>query len=99
MDRPDGIPADRLVEYEQLLDLLSANAAPGDPEADGFAVWIARSAMQPGHLWRAMGLGSRDEVRRIFREHFPALHEANDRDMRWKKFLYRRMCGWAGFTA
>ena len=33
------------------------------------------------------------------RESFPALEAANDKDMRWKKFLYKRMCGWSGFSA
>ena len=46
-----------------------------------------------------MGVSDRTEVRKIMRASFPALEAANDRDMRWKKFLYRRMCGWAGFQA
>jgi nitrogen fixation protein NifQ len=93
------IPADRLDEYQQLLELLMDNSATADDATLVRAVWIARSALEPGHLWRSMGLESRDELRRILSEFFPALYAANDRDMRWKKFLYRRMCGWSGFSA
>ena len=94
-----NIPADRLDEYQQLLELLMDNCATADDATLEHARWIARSALEPGHLWRSMGLESRDELRRMIRESFPALYAANDKDMRWKKFLYRRMCGWAGFSA
>jgi len=93
------IPDDRLEEYRQLLSLLMENAAAGDERACERAEWIAQSALEPGHLWRAMGVSSREEVRRIMRESFPTLEAANDKDMRWKKFLYKRMCGWSGFAA
>ncbi len=76
-----------------------ANSAVADDDTIAMAEWIARSALEPGHLWRAMGLRSRDEVKRIFRDYFPRLYAANDKDMRWKKFLYKRMCGWSGFNA
>jgi nitrogen fixation protein NifQ len=94
-----NIPADRLDEYQQLLELLMDNCATADDATLVHAGWIARSALEPGHLWRSMGLESRDELRRMFYEFFPGLYAANDKDMRWKKFLYRRMCGWSGFSA
>ena len=99
MERALGIPPDRVDEYQQLLELLMANCAVADDATNAMAEWIARSALEPGHLWHAMGLESRDEVKRMFRQYFPQLYAANDRDMRWKKFLYRRMCGWSGFSA
>lgn len=34
----------------------------------------------------------------MMRESFPTLYEANTKDMRWKKFLYKRLCGWSGFS-
>ena len=94
-----GIPDDRLDEYRQLVDLLMDSAAVRDEATVMVAEWIARSALEPGHLWRAMGVQSRDEVRQLMRRHFPSLEAANDKDMRWKKFLYKRMCGWSGFSA
>jgi nitrogen fixation protein NifQ len=94
-----SIPAARLEEYRQLLELLLGHADTTDDATTDHARWIARAALEPGHLWRAMGLGSRDELKRIFLKYFPGLYEANDKDMRWKKFLYKRMCGWSGFSA
>ena len=93
------IPAERQPEYEQLMALLLENAVRQDQKTRDVADWIARSALEPGHLWRSMGVSSRSEVREIMRIHFPALEQANDKDMRWKKFLYKRMCGWSGFSA
>ena len=73
------------------------NAAPNDPEAPAVAERIATAALEPGHLWRAMGLTDRADLRELFETHFPALAAGNDRDMRWKKYLYKRLCGWPGF--
>jgi nitrogen fixation protein NifQ len=95
----DSVPEDRRGEYDQLMKLLMDHAAVDDAETRRRAEWIARSALEPGHLYRAMGFADRSQVRTLLRESFPELEAANDRDMRWKKFFYRRMCGWAGFTA
>ena len=73
------------------------NAAPNDPAAPAVAERIARASLEPGHLWRAMGLTDRADLRALFETHFPALAAGNDRDMRWKKYLYKRLCGWPGF--
>jgi nitrogen fixation protein NifQ len=93
------IPDDRMDEYGQLVTLLMDSATVHDEKTRSVAEWIARSALEPGHLWRSMGLQSRGEVRLLMHRHFPPLDAANDKDMRWKKFLYKRMCGWSGFSA
>ena len=93
------IPAERRDEYTHLVELLMEHAAVRDERTLATAEWIASSALEPGHLWRAMGVESRDQVRQIMRANFPVLEAENSRDMRWKKFLYRRMCGWSGFSA
>lgn len=76
-----------------------SHAAEKDAISRARAEWIARSALEPGHLWRSMGVASRDELRQIMFDTFPSLAAANDRDMRWKRFLYKRLCGWSGFSA
>ena len=93
------VPENSEAEYDQLVGLLMDHAAADDELTRTRADWIARSALEPGHLWRAMGVADRSKVRAIMRESFPELEAANDRDMRWKKFLYRRLCGWSGFQA
>jgi len=98
-DALEPVPESRRDEYEQLLGFLMENAVLDDGRVRSRAEWIARSALEPGHLWRAMGVRGRGDVRAIMREYFPALEAGNDRDMRWKKYLYRRLCGWSGFKA
>jgi nitrogen fixation protein NifQ len=69
-------------------------------DADGWtpapSLWLARiiatRAAQPGHLWIAMGLFARPELSAAIRRHLPALAAANDKGMRWKRFLFKQLC-------
>ena len=97
MELVHDIAEDRRVEYEGIVDLMMAYADPGDAEAPAVADRIARAALQPEHLWRSMGLENRAALRTLFETHFPGLAVGNDKDMRWKKYLYKRLCGWPGF--
>ena len=90
--RPDIVPS-RLREYEALLGLLSEHAVVGDALAPVVAERIARASLEPGHLWRAMQLDDRSELRGLFETHFPELAAGNIKDMRWKMYLYKRLCG------
>ena len=99
MTVPDPIPADRVGEYEAVRDLLMQYASPDDAEASRVASWIAHSAMGDQHLYKDMGFADRSQVRALMEAHFPAFAAENDKDMRWKKFIYRRLCGWEGFHA
>ncbi|MHB1323943.1 MAG: nitrogen fixation protein NifQ [Coriobacteriia bacterium] len=96
MSVPHVMPAARRDEFDALLGLLLEHAE--GTEAPAMAERIAKACMGERHLWRDMRLGSRDELRAVFEAHFPSLAEANDRDMRWKRFLYKRLCGWEGFA-
>lgn len=60
------------------------------------AAWLAdilaaRTA-QPGHLWVAMGFFERSELTAAISRHLPTLAAANDRNMRWKRFLFKQVC-------
>lgn len=77
--------------------MLMEYADPADAEALAAADVIARGSLLDGHLWRAMQLESRGELRAMMETHFPELAAGNTRDMRWKKYLYKRLCGWPGF--
>lgn len=97
MMRPTDIPASRSTEYDGIVGLLMEHAAADDADASSVAECIARACLAEGHLWRAMELGSRGELRELFEAHFPELAAGNTKDMRWKKYLYKRLCGWPGF--
>jgi nitrogen fixation protein NifQ len=97
MNQSQDIPAERRREYEALVGLLMESASPDDALAGSVADRISRASMQPGHLWRAMELEDRGELRALFENHFPALAAGNTKDMRWKKYLYKLLCGWPGF--
>lgn len=97
MTNAADIPTNRGDEYAGLIDLLMSHAAPDDAVAPAVADRIARGSLLDGHLWRAMELESRQELRDLFETHFPELAAGNTKDMRWKKYLYKRLCGWPGF--
>ncbi len=99
MTVPDPIPPERLAEYEGVRDLLMQYASPDDVEALPAAEWVAHSALGDQHLYKDMGFSDRSQVRALLEAHFPAFAAENTKDMRWKKFIYRRLCGWEGFSA
>ncbi len=102
MDAHPDIPRERQAEYSALVRLLMESASPDDALAAPVADWIARASMQPGHLWRAMELENRGELRALFETHFPALAAGNTKDMRWKKYLYKlhvRLARFRGLNA
>jgi len=64
------------------------------------ALWLAHilaaRTAHPGHLWRAMGLFARTELTAAISRHLPALMSDNTRGMRWKRFLYKKLCEQSG---
>ncbi|PNU18940.1 hydrogenase [Geothermobacter hydrogeniphilus] len=64
-----------------------------DPE---IAAWLAdilvARAAHPGHLWIAMGLFERPQLSAAIGRHLPSLLAANDKGMRWKRFLFKQVC-------
>jgi len=53
---------------------------------------IATRTALPGHLWVAMGLTERPQLTAAIRRHLPTLAEANNQNMRWKRYLYKQVC-------
>lgn len=60
------------------------------------SIWFARimatRATLPGHLWVAMGLTARPQLTAAIRRHLPSLADANNKNMRWKRYLYKQVC-------
>ncbi len=88
----------REMEEDLLRDMLADHSAGRGGESAWLATIVARRAMGDDHLWQDMGLSNRGEVSRLLARHFPALHAANVKNMRWKKFFYRRLCELDGFS-
>jgi len=72
--------------------LLVAGAPAGDALAAPLASLVVRRGLEPGHLWRAMGLRNRRELSAFLTRRFPGLAARNTQNMRWKKFFYRELC-------
>ena len=71
---------------------------PKEPGRDKLrtSVWLAyilaaRAALT-GHLWVAMGLTERPQLTAAIRRHLPSLADANNQNMRWKRYLYKQVC-------
>lgn len=85
-------------EVELIRDILLAHVVPGSEKGRWFAAMIARRALEPNHLWEDLGLRNRGELTRLMARHFGSLAARNDKNMRWKRFIYRLMCENDGFV-
>jgi len=56
------------------------------------SVIVATGCMANDHLWQDLGLWSRRDLSELMARNFPTLAAKNDRDMKWKKFLYKQLC-------
>ncbi len=82
----------RMPERQDLIDLLVEHRAGLDLSELWLAQIVAAACMGGDHLWQDLGLWSRADLSRLMIENFPALAAKNDRDMKWKKFIYRQIC-------
>jgi nitrogen fixation protein NifQ len=92
-DRPAPGP-----EEKSVVDILLMYAEGPIQFVRPLATLIARRCQEPRHLWQDLGLRDRGELSQLMERHFPRLKARNSGDMKWKKFLYRLVCGSEGFT-
>lgn len=87
------------VEESQLVrDILLEHLSSQDQQGRLLAAMIARRALEPNHLWEDLGLRNRGELTRLMERRFASLAARNDKNMRWKRFIYRLMCENDGFV-
>lgn len=83
----------RFDEIEDLVALLTEDA---DPRWREETLWLAHALSQASlgndHLWQDLHLPSRRELSALMKRWFAQLAARNDRDMKWKKFLYKQLC-------
>lgn len=82
----------RMLEKEDLVNLLKQFAKPDTVEIDWMIHIIVAGCLGSDHLWQDLGLWSRSQLSAMLQYNFPELAARNDQDMKWKKFLYKQLC-------
>ena len=91
----------RYDEIEDLVGLLTTGVCPthaGREEVIWVAHALSQASLGDNHLWQDLHLPSRRELSALMSGWFPAIAARNDRDMKWKKFLYKQLCERAELT-
>lgn len=96
-DTERAVINERRVEFEALVSLLLAHKSVDGEEAERLAHWVAFSCLGNNHLWQDMKLNNRMELSGLLRDNFRPLFDKNTKDMKWKRFFYKQICGWEGF--
>ncbi len=86
----------RAPESDDLMQLLMQGRTQGNQSEMWMAHILVAGCMASDHLWQDLGLWSRSDLSRLFTHNFRSLAVANDRDMKWKKFLYKQLCSAEG---
>lgn len=89
---PSVMDRDRIPEWEDLVNLLREYRAGNDTSEEIVAQIIATACMGLDHLWQDLGLWSRQELGEVLALNFPELAARNNKNMKWKKFLYKQLC-------
>lgn len=88
-----------LDEFPDLVALLLDHRAVDDESHRRVAHLVATACMGNDHLWQDLGLPHRAALSELMSRYFPPLAAKNDKDMKWKKFLYRLLCEREGYIA
>jgi nitrogen fixation protein NifQ len=91
---PSGSKLDfgRMLERNDLVSLLKHSSRPDVFEIDWIIGIIVAGCLGSDHLWQDLGLWSRPQLSAMLQYNFPGLAVKNDKDMKWKKFLYKQLC-------
>ena len=82
----------RLPELDDLRILLQQNLSQSSPMAGWMTEILIAGCTGNDHLWQDLGLWSRKDLSALMHDNFRPLAERNDKDMKWKKFLYKQLC-------
>lgn len=82
----------RMLEADELRDLLLRYRASGAVDEVWLADIIIAGCLADLHLWHNLGLWARSDLTQLLEYNFPALAAKNDHNMKWKKFLYKQLC-------
>lgn len=82
----------RLDEMGDLRRLLIEHRTKGHASETWMAEIVIAGCMGDDHLWQDLGLWQRADLSKLMLENFKPLAKRNDKDMKWKKFLYKQLC-------
>jgi len=97
-DLPEQAPSGKILDFSRMLEkqdleqLLRQFAAPDVPETEWLIAIIVAACLGSDHLWHDLGLWSRKDLSAMLLHNFPELAARNSKDMKWKKFLYKQLC-------
>ena len=83
---------ERLPEREDVLNLMLEYRGNQHESENWIAEIVVAACMGLDHLWQDLGLWSRNELSEMLTVNFPGLAALNQRNMKWKKFLYKQLC-------
>jgi nitrogen fixation protein NifQ len=89
-----GVHADfsRMLEKHDLELFLRRYSLPEDTISELLVTLIVTACLGSDHLWQDLGLWSRNDLSALLLRNFPELSQLNDKNMKWKKFLYKQLC-------
>ncbi|MCG8023525.1 MAG: nitrogen fixation protein NifQ [Candidatus Thiodiazotropha endolucinida] len=79
-------------EMADLRKLLVDHRTSQSPSETWMADIVIAGCMGDDHLWQDLGLWQRADLSKLMMDNFEPLAKRNDKDMKWKKFLYKQLC-------
>jgi nitrogen fixation protein NifQ len=86
------LKTERMPEIDDLRTLLQQNLTYSSSESGWMVEILCAGCTGSDHLWQDLGLWSRKDLSALMHDNFRPLAERNDKDMKWKKFLYKQLC-------
>ena len=93
-DLRDELLSLRTDEIDELIALLDVYRQPEFDAA--ISRVMAVGCMGGDHLWRDLGFPDRNWLSDFIQLVYPDLKAKNDKDMKWKRFLYKQLCETGG---
>lgn len=83
----------RMLEKDDLVRYIQTRAAyPERDETRWITAILVAGCLGEDHLWQDLGLWSRQDLTALIDFNFPEIKATNNKDMKWKKFLYKQLC-------
>ncbi|MES9946156.1 MAG: nitrogen fixation protein NifQ [Candidatus Thiodiazotropha sp.] len=91
-ERAQAMDPERQDEMDDLKKLLLVNRSGISSSETWMADILVAGCMGSDHMWQDLGLWQRADLSQLMMTCFRPLAKRNDRDMKWKKFLYKQLC-------